>query len=159
MNSTLAHLTQHLPPVTVDVAANAELMAKEHKPDTRLQLRELPSLEQQRGSLVYRIAGRKKDIEGQAPLVSELRRRATVALDELTALTEANQSGKFELRWEIRDKQREYDRLESKWAAESKLLAAYENILTGAEKLLKEWDRENGDRLKKLREMDRKLTR
>lgn len=154
--SSLANLTQHMPPVTINFAAIAEQAEKDRGPaDTRLHLRDLTGLEQQRGQLVYRIDGRKKDIAGQAPIVSELRRRATLALEELTALTEAEDVKS--LRGEIKQKQKEADAIEVKWASESKLLERYENILTDAERTLKEWDRENGAKLKRLREMSRKI--
>ncbi|MFI5260854.1 MAG: hypothetical protein ACHQU0_03605, partial [Candidatus Paceibacteria bacterium] len=89
--SSLAHLTQFLPPVTIDYAWVAKQAEKDRGPaDTRLHIRDLTGLEQSRGQLVYRIDGRKKDIAGQAPLVSELRRRASAALDELRELTESH---------------------------------------------------------------------
>ena len=153
--SSLANLVQFLPPVTIDYAAVAERAEKDRGPaDLRLHLRDLTGLEQQRGQLVYRIDGRKKDIQGQSPLVSELRRRASAALEELTALTESQDFGG--LRWEIKDAQRRADALESKWSAESKLLERYESILTEAERQLKEFDKANGVKLKRLREMSRK---
>ena len=158
MKSTLAHLTQHLPPMSVDVAANAKLMQAEYKSDTRLNLRELPSLEQHRSSLVNRITDRKAYIAAYAPVVSELRRLTTVALEELAAVTEAAKSGEFggDMRSAVERKKKEAGKLETAWVFESKALEVAEKILTQTEKNLKAFDKgPDGARLKKLREMDK----
>jgi hypothetical protein len=158
MKSTLAHLTKAMPPVSIDLAAHAKTIQADHKPDTRPHLRELPLLEQQRSSLVNRITDRKAYIAGYAPVVSELRRLTTVALEELATVTEAAKSGELQgnLRSAVARKKREADKLETNWAFESKALETAEKILTHTEKLLREFDKgPDGARLKKLREMDK----
>lgn len=157
MKSSLAHLTQHLPAMSVDVAAVAKQAQAEHVADTRLNLRELPSLEQHRASMVFRITDRKAYIASYAPVVSELRRLTTVALEELAAITEAGASGEFvgDLKQAVARKKKEVDRLETTWAFESKALEVAEKILTQTEKNLKAFDKgADGARLKKLRQMD-----
>ncbi len=152
-NSSLAHLTQHLPPMSVDVQAVAKQAAAEHVPDTRLNLRELPSLTQHRQSMADRIADRKFFLSRIAPSVAELRRKATIALEELAELTEAAKHGEF--RQAIAAKSREANNLERAWAHESKAMEVAERILTQTEKNLAAFDSgPDGARLKKLRALD-----
>jgi hypothetical protein len=144
--------------MSVDVAAVAKQAQAEHVPDTRLNLRELPSLEQHRASMVARITDRKAYVASYAPVVSELRRLTTVALDELRELTEAAASGEFtgDLKQAIARKKREADKLETTWTFEAKALEVAEKILTQTEKNLKAFDKgPDGARLKKLRAMDK----
>lgn len=140
-----------LPPP--DVQAVAKQAQDEHVPDTRLNLRELPSLTQHRQSMVDRIADRKFFLSRIAPSVAELRRKATVALEELAELTEAAKHGEF--RQEIVKKRREADNLEREWACESKAQEVAEKILSQTEKNLKAFDSgPDGARLQKLRALD-----
>jgi hypothetical protein len=138
----------HADPVEV-----AKKMAKEHKPDTRLNLRELAPLERDRNTLVDRIADRKRYAAQLAPVVAELRRKLSAAIDELTELTAHEQAA--ELRLAIATKKRDIERIESAWVRESKALAVCEAVITGTERKLSEFDALNGDRLKKLRELDK----
>ena len=150
------HTYSFLPPAAPpDVQAVARQAAKDHKPDTKLYLRELPSLTQQRQSLVAGLPIESSSSLGR-PIVAELRRKTENAIEELSTLTAAANSGEFNgLRAEVDQKKREADRLETAWTGESKALEVAERILTQTEKLLKEFDSgPNGDRLKKLRKMD-----
>lgn len=143
--------------IVEDWAAQAAILREsDPKPVVKLNLRELEPLKRDREKIVERIADRKAFVSQQAPFVSELRRKATIALEELNTLTEALKSGEFDggMRQAVHQKKREADRLETAWAAESKALERAETILTSQERTLKEWDAANGERLKKLRKLD-----
>ena len=142
-----------LGPVTLDVQAVAKKMAAEHAPDTRLDLRQLPSLSNQRQNLVDRIADLRRSVSQRAVIVATLRRKATEAIDALTAATSTEFVGN---RIEIANRRRDADRLEAEWVSESKAMEVTERHLTSTERALKEFDKgPDGERLKKLRELDK----
>ncbi|MFZ3343497.1 MAG: hypothetical protein WA213_21655 [Terriglobales bacterium] len=139
----------------LDVQSVAKQATKDHRPDTRLDLRELPSLAQQRDNLVSRIADLRNAVNKQAPVVAHLRRKATEAIDALTAATSTEFVGN---RTEIHNRRRDADSLETRWADESKWLERTEARLTSTERELKEFDKgPNGERLTRLRELDKAL--
>jgi hypothetical protein len=162
MNSSLAHLTQHLPPMILDVQAVAKKLSDEHKPEpNKLRVDMLPGLLLARQKFTDRIADRKHYISQLAPFVQQLSEKIVDAKDRLERLVAEAKAGSFSggIRDEIDRCRRELVRLESSWERESKALDVATRIKTATEKLLKDFDASEGPTIKKLRALENQFNR
>lgn len=145
-----------------DVAAVAKRQADEHVPDTRLNIREIPSLESHRSSLVNRIADRKHFISVIGPHVPILQGVVDGLKADLKALQDAINDGVV-----MGGAKAQAARIQKKldhavWDLESEVtrLDVAKTILKSTEEGLRKFDSgPDGARLKKLRALDRDSSR
>jgi chromosome segregation ATPase len=144
---------QHADPVAV-----AKQVADEHKPDLRLNVRMLPPLLQERGALENRIADRKhfiSVIEPQIPKLRELVQSLTADLKAVRdAIADGASMGMGHLKTQEAAISRRLEHATWDLTSEEKRLNVAKTILKGTQKTLREFDKTNGELIKRLRALD-----
>jgi chromosome segregation ATPase len=149
---------QHADPVAV-----AKQMADEHKPDTRLNVRMLPLLLQERGSLENRITDRKHFISVIEPHIPILRERVEQLKADLEAvrgaIADGASMGMGQLKTQAASLTRKLEHAEWDLASEEKRLNVAKTILKGTTATLKAFDKQNGETIAKLKALDAAMDR
>ena len=126
--------------------------------DTRLNVRMLPPLLQERGALENRIADRKHFISLVEPQIPKLRELVASLTADLNAVQDAISAGASmgmgHLKTQAAAISRKLAYAQSELAGEEKRLNVAKTILKGTQKTLREFDKQNGELIKRLRALD-----